>query len=151
MTAVNIQVTGEGSVDPRFARIIAGAALHTGDRLNHSDYDRIKSDLQNTAATYGYLDARLAHSELKVDPEHLSATADLELQTGPRYRFGVTTIDQSVIDVALVSRFIRYHEGDPFDLGELLHTQFALDDSQFFALVEVQTRRAGSRQPTPCR
>ncbi|HTB67466.1 MAG TPA: BamA/TamA family outer membrane protein [Steroidobacteraceae bacterium] len=139
MTAVSIRVSGEGSVDPRFARIISDAALHVGDQLNHSTYDRIKSELQNTAATYGYLDARLTHSELKVDPARLAASAQLELATGPRYRFGATTIDQSVIDVALVKRYIRYHEGDPFDLGELLHTQFALDDSQYFSAVEVKT------------
>jgi translocation and assembly module TamA len=139
MSTVNIKVSGEGSADPRFARIIAEAPLHVGERLNHADYDRIKNDLQNTAATYGYLDARLTQSSLQVDPEKLSASADLELQTGPRYRFGVTTIDQRVVDVALVRRYIRYHEGDPFDLGELLHTQFALDDSQYFANVEVRT------------
>jgi translocation and assembly module TamA len=139
MTAVSIRVTGEGSVDPRFTRIINAAALHVGDPLNHATYDRIKSELQNTAATYGYLDARFTRSELKVDPDKLAASAELELATGPRYRFGATTIDQSVIDVALVKRYIRYHEGDPFDLGELLHTQFALDDSQYFSAVEVKT------------
>lgn len=139
MTAVDIKVSGEGSTDPHFTRIVADAPLHPGDRLEHAVYDRIKSELQNTAATYGYLDARLTRSELKVDPQKLTATAALEMQTGPRYRFGATTIDQSVVDVALVRRFIRYHEGDPFDLGELLHTQFALDDSQYFASVEVQT------------
>jgi translocation and assembly module TamA len=139
MSAVTVQVTGDGSTDPRFARIIAEAPLHVGDRLNHADYERIKSDLQNTAATYGYLDARLTRSALQVDPEKLAATADLELVTGPRYRFGATTIDQNVVDVILVRRYIRYHEGDPFDFGELLHTQFALDDSQYFAAVEVQT------------
>ncbi|HEX3836001.1 MAG TPA: BamA/TamA family outer membrane protein [Steroidobacteraceae bacterium] len=139
MTAVSIRVSGEGSTDPRFIRIIKEAALHVGDQLDHAAYDHIKSELQDTAGTYGYLDARLTHSELKVDPAKLAATADLELATGPRYRFGATTIDQSVLDVALVKRYIRYHEGDPFDLGELLHTQFALDDSQYFAAVEVKT------------
>ena len=137
MTAVNIRVTGDGHADPRFDRIITAAPLHVGDRLSHADYERIKNDLQNTAATLGYLDARLTSSVLQVDPAKLSASADLELQTGARYRFGVTTIDQSVVDSGLVRRYIRYHEGDPFDLTELLRTQFALDDSQYFTAVEV--------------
>lgn len=139
MSAVNVQVTGDGSLDPRFTRILAQNPLHVGERLKHADYERIKNELQNTAANYGYLDARLTSSTLKVDPQKLTATADLVLATGARYRFGTTTIDQSVVDVALVRRYIRYHEGDPFDFGELLHTQFALDDSQYFAAVEVQT------------
>ena len=39
--------------------------------------------------------------------------------------------------MSLVRRFLRYHEGQPFDATELLRTQFALDDSQYFSTVEV--------------
>ena len=34
-------------------------------------------------------------------------------------------------------RYLRFHEGEWFDAGELLRTQFALDDSAFFGNVEV--------------
>ena len=34
-------------------------------------------------------------------------------------------------------RYLRYHEGDPFDLTQVLRTQFALDDAQYFANLEV--------------
>jgi translocation and assembly module TamA len=36
-----------------------------------------------------------------------------------------------------VKRYLRYEEGDWYDAAELLRTQFALDDSQYFAVVEV--------------
>src|SRR5262249_1293663 len=111
--------------------------LHRGDRLNHSRYESLKGDLQRTAATYGYLDAKLTRNELVVDPQKHSANVVLEMQTGERYRFGETTIAQKVVNDALVRRYLRYGKGEPFDLTEILRTQFALDDAQYFANLEV--------------
>ncbi len=37
----------------------------------------------------------------------------------------------------LVRRYLRYDEGDWYNAEALLRTQFALDDSQYFSLVEV--------------
>ena len=53
-------------------------------------------------------------------------------------RFGPTTIEQSVLRPALVERYLRYREGDWYDAEALLRTQFALDDSQYFSIVEVR-------------
>src|SRR6185437_4388521 len=92
MEAVDVQVTGPGATDPLFLRITQKPPLHPGDRLDHSLYDGLKSDLQRTAATYGYLDAKMTRNELIVDPKNHSAKAELALQTGERYRFGATMI-----------------------------------------------------------
>ncbi len=137
MRSVDVNVRGPGATDPLFQHITANLPLHPGERLSHAAYDRLKGDLQRTAATYGYLDARLLKNELQVDPERREANAVLELETGPRYRFGNTRIEQNTIADTLVRRFIRYEQDDPFDMTELLRTQFALDDSQYFASVEV--------------
>ncbi len=137
MEAVDVKVTGPGATDPLFLRITSKLPLRPGDRLDHSAYDALKSDLQRTAATYGYLDAKMTRNELIVDPKHYSAKAELELQTGDRYRFGDTIIDQAVVSDALVRRYLRYKKDDPFDLTQLLRTQFALDDAQYFTDLEV--------------
>jgi translocation and assembly module TamA len=137
MEAVDVRVTGPGATDPLFLRITSQLALHPGDRLDHSLYDGIKSDLQRTAATYGYLDAKMTRTELIVDPKRYRARAALELQTGERYHFGATHIEQSAVSEALVRRYLRYRAGDPFDLTQLLRTQFALDDAQYFTDLEV--------------
>ncbi|HET7756208.1 MAG TPA: POTRA domain-containing protein, partial [Steroidobacteraceae bacterium] len=134
---IDVKVTGPGESDPLFRRILAHVPLRTGDRLDQSKYESLKSELQRTAATYGYLDARLTRNELLVDPPSYSATIALELETGERYRFGTTTIRQTVIKDSLVRRYLRYKQGDPFDLTEVLRTQFALDDAQYFTNLEV--------------
>lgn len=137
MERVDVRVTGPGASDPLFQRITSNLPLHPGERLSHSAYEKIKGDLQRTASNYGYLDARMLKSELRVDPETHTAQATLEFETGSRYRFGPTTIEQSVIDDTLVRRYMRYEQDEPFDMTELLRTQFALDDSQYFSTVEV--------------
>jgi translocation and assembly module TamA len=137
MRSVTIAVQGTGAGDPLFAGLAANPPLREGDRLSHAAYEKIKGDLQRTAATYGYLDARLLRNELLVDPEERTASAVLELETGERYYFGATTIEQDAVDESLVRRYMRYHEKDPFDMTQVLRTQFALDDSLYFSNVEV--------------
>ncbi|MGB6449623.1 MAG: BamA/TamA family outer membrane protein [Steroidobacteraceae bacterium] len=136
--SVEVRVTGAGRDDPRFRSIVEHPTLHPGDRLLHAAYDQMKSELQSTAATYGYFDAHMLRSELIVDPGKRSASAILDMATGARYRFGATTIEQGVINERLARRYLRYRRGDPYDQSELLRTQFALDDSEYFSTVTVQ-------------
>jgi translocation and assembly module TamA len=144
VTHIDVQVTGPGATDPLFTRILARPLLKDGDRLNQASYEAIKQDLQRTAATYGYFDAKLTRNELLVDPAHYTSSIALEFTTGDRYRFGATTITQQVVKESLVRRYLRYHQGDLFDLTQVLRTQFALDDAQYFANLEV---RPGTPDP----
>ena len=134
---VDVKVDGPGATDPLFERIADKSPLHSGDRLNHATYESVKTDLQRTAATYGYLDAKLVRNELVVDPKSHKATIALEMETGERYRFGVTTIEQTSVRDSLVRKYLRYREGDYFDMTQVLRTQFALDDAQYFSNLEV--------------
>jgi len=134
---IDVQVHGSGEKDALFTRITDNLPLHRGDRLSHATYDNLKGDLQRTAATYGYFDAKLTRNELTVDPQNHKASISLEMQTGVRYRFGSTHIEQHAVNDALVRRYLRYRTDEPFDLTEILRTQFALDDAQYFANLEV--------------
>jgi translocation and assembly module TamA len=139
-----VRVTGPGENDPLFTHILSHPQLTRGERLNQAAYDALKGDLQRTAATYGYFDAKLTRNELLVDPPHYSSSIALEMETGERYRFGPTTVEQHVIKESLVRRYLRYHEGELYDLTQVLRTQFALDDTQYFANLEV---RPGTPDP----
>jgi translocation and assembly module TamA len=134
---VDVNVTGPGAGEAMFTRITGDLPIQTGDRLTHSNYEALKGGLLRAAATNGYLDARMLRNEMRVDPQSRTAQITIEFETGERYRFGATTIRQDSIDDALIRRFVRYRENDYFDATELLRTQFALDDSQYFSTVEV--------------
>ncbi len=144
IASVSIVIDGAGATDPVFERVAAGHTLVKGGRLEHAAYEKVKADLQSAAATFGYLDARLLRNELQVDPLAHRANILLELDTGGRYYFGATSVEQSAIREPQLRRYLRYHEGEAYDAGKLLRTQFALDDSQFFSSVEVVP---GDRDP----
>ena len=145
---VDVRVTGPGANDPIFTNITNDLPVQSGDTLNHSNYDSLKGSLLRAAATYGYLDARMVRNEMRVDPQAYISQITIEFETGQRYKFGATTITQSTIDDALVQRFLRYQAGDYFDASQLLRTQFALDDSQYFATVEVLPEERDPEQLT---
>jgi len=132
-----VAIVGPGRDEEFLREVIDGSPLRVGEQLSHADYDRLKSDLHRVAASRGYLDASWPRAELRVDVPSRRATALLTLDTGERYRFGETTIEQDFLEPALVKRYLRYKPGDWYDATQLLRTQFALDDSDYFSVVEV--------------
>ncbi|HXR52546.1 MAG TPA: BamA/TamA family outer membrane protein [Steroidobacteraceae bacterium] len=134
---VSIDIDGPGADDPLFTSIRDQPALREGARLHHGNYEAVKSALMRAAAANGYLEARLEPNPLLVDVAEHSAKIDILLHTGPRYKFGTVSIDQSVIRPTLMKRYLRFHEGENYSVEQLLRTQFALDDSLYFATVEV--------------
>lgn len=135
--ALTLQIDGEGQDDPAFKELRDKPGLAIGDRLNHGQYDNLKDRLQRLASNYGYAEAKLLRHELLIDLENYLATVTLIMDTGPRYHFGQLAIDQKSIRDELLRRFLRFDEGNLFDANQLLRSQFALDDSQYFANVEV--------------
>jgi translocation and assembly module TamA len=144
LAAADVSVSGPGADEAALRRVIEQSNLSPGARLNHAEYERTKGELQRTAAAIGYLDARLTANELRVDPAAHTARAALALDTGQRYRFGRTAIEQDTIDQKLFLKYLRYREHDYYDAIAVLGTQFALDDSQYFSVVEVTP---GERDP----
>lgn len=138
LVAQEVEVTGPGRDERFLQRVLERSPLATGDRLSHPAYDQLKGELLRAALGNGFLDARFTTSELSVDPATHTARARLSLETGERYRFGPTTIEQGVIRDSLARRYVRFQEGDWYSAEALLRTQFALDDSQYFSLTEVQ-------------
>jgi translocation and assembly module TamA len=137
LATVSIVVHGAGSNDEAFADVAAAPALTQGKRLEHAAYEKVKSGLQAAALAHGYLDAKMLRNELQVDPGTHRANVFLEMETGERYGFGATTIDQTVIRDSQLRRYLRYRTGEPYDAEKLLRTQFALNDAQFFNVLDV--------------
>jgi translocation and assembly module TamA len=134
---VAVEVSGPGLEHPAFRAVLDALPLRRGARLNHATYDGLKGELRRLAATLGYAEARLTANEMLVDLASHTARIRLAMETGPRYSFGATTITQRSLDEDLLRRYLRFRESDPYDATELLRTQFALDDSQYFSTVEV--------------
>jgi translocation and assembly module TamA len=132
-----VEVAGPGRDEPFMQAALGRSTLRTGKRLDHQAYDQLKGELQRAALGRGYLDATFTRADLLVDLATHEARAFITLETGERYRFGATTIEQNTLRENLVKRYLRWDEGDWYDAEAILRTQFALDDSQYFSLVEV--------------
>jgi translocation and assembly module TamA len=137
LVAADVVIDGPGRDEPFLAEVLQRSPLRVGQQLRHADYEQLKGELQRTAASRGYLDAGWTRAEIAVDAAQLEARVTLRLDTRERYRFGPTLIEQNFLDPDLVQRYLRYREGDWFDAALLLRTQFALDDSDYFSVVEV--------------
>lgn len=68
LRTVEVRISGPGADDPLFTHITRNMPFHPGERLNEAAYEQLKSELLQTAATYGYIDARLTRHEVRVDP-----------------------------------------------------------------------------------
>ncbi|HEX7374894.1 MAG TPA: BamA/TamA family outer membrane protein, partial [Steroidobacteraceae bacterium] len=144
LQVVDLQLAGAGRDDPELKALVATSPLKVGDRLVHPTYDLFKADLMRTAQERGYLDARFTRRELLVNTEQKAGEVHLELDTGGRYEFGAITIEQDVLEPDVLRGYVRFAEGQPYSTEKLHATQYALEDSNYYAQVSVTP---GDRDP----
>jgi translocation and assembly module TamA len=137
----DVAVGGPGRDAAGFARAIEGSPLELGAPARHADYEALKRALLAAAEDDGYLEARFATSALEVDPAAGTARVRLALETGERTFFGEVTFDQSVVSPELLARYVEIRAGEPYSVRRLLELQYALNDSDYFRLVDVAPQR----------
>jgi translocation and assembly module TamA len=142
LSEVSVNAIGPGENARPIREVIEADDLKPGLRLNHGTYEQVKGALLRAAKNDGYLEARFTKNELVIDRAERRANVTLELDTGPRYNFGSIKTDQSVINEESMRRLLRMHEGDPYTLDALLRTQYVLDDSQYFSVVDIESAQA---------
>jgi translocation and assembly module TamA len=139
LSEVSVTVIGPGEHERAIQEVVELQDLKPGLRLNHGTYERVKGTLLRAAKNDGYLDARLTKNDLVIDRQERRATATIEVDTGKRYSYGTIDVAQDVIDDDSMRRLLRMKQGDPYTLDSLLRTQYVLDDSQYFATVNIET------------
>lgn len=139
LSEVSVKVTGPGANERALKEILAAQDLKPGLRLNHGTYESVKDQLVRAAKNEGYLDAHLARNDLVIDRTERRANAAIELETGERYRYGRIDVLQDVVRESKMRKLLRMQEGDPYTLDSLLRTQYVLDDSLYFSVVEVDS------------
>lgn len=136
---MRILIEGEADGDPAFRELLAQPPLRRGDIARHDHYEQLKSSLTRLAAERGYFDSRLTENRLEIDPQALEARVVLSLESGPRYHFGEVDFEQDILREQLIQRFVRFHEGEPFDNRQLLSLRQSLSSSGYFREIRIQT------------
>jgi translocation and assembly module TamA len=136
-----LEVEGEGRQDAALTAAVSGFPLEEGDPVDQPLYEEGKATLEEAAATNGYLDATFETAQIRVDLVDYHGDIVLVYDTGPRYYFGETRIQQSVVDPDIVEGYVPWKAGEPFDQDELLELQTELGASPYFRRAEVEPRR----------
>lgn len=133
----DIVIVGDARSDPEFIEAVKEAPLKVGQPLKHKTYDDLKSHLRNMAIRKGYFDSQFTESRLEVSPKHNQAFVRLHFDSGPRYRFGATTIVHSQIELSRLASLKTFKQGDEFDTNVLGDYQIQLSETGWFGSVLV--------------
>ncbi len=136
--AVTVRVTGAGETDAELRAFMESQPLRKGEPFDHRGYEKVKNDWLRFARRRGYLDALYALHRVEVSPDQALAAVELELDSGPRYRFGSVTFEQEGFSEHYLQSYLAFHSGDPFDADQLQAARRALSGSGHFDLVEIE-------------
>lgn len=135
---VEIVITGEAKDDPDFIAAIEASGLKKGERLNHGEYDSLKSKLRNLGLQKGYFDAKFTTSRLEIAPDLYQAFIRLHFDSGIRYHFGATEITGSQIKIERVRSLSPFQEGDPYLVSQVGEYNQNLSNTDWFSSVLVE-------------
>lgn len=137
--AAEITIEGEGAEE---LGNLQALAPRIGRRLRHAEYDVLKSRALDLLREAGYLDARLTRAELRVDSAEHRAVAVLNFDSGQHWQFGEVRFEGSDrIDVDVLTRYLRFAAGESFSPQQMLDSQFALSDLDYFSDVQFTPLR----------
>ncbi|WP_455220550.1 autotransporter assembly complex protein TamA [Kaarinaea lacus] len=134
---VDVVIEGEGDRDPEFSAWREKFPIHPGDRLNQNLYEEAKSQLQNLFVDRGYFQGRLIRHEIQVNLKQHSSKIVVDVDTGPRFRFGEVTFVQETFDNNYLRRFVPFSPGQIFLASELSKLQKNLAVSGEFKSIEI--------------
>jgi translocation and assembly module TamA len=135
---LDVALSGEAEADPPFAAAIDQAGLVSGSALNHGAYEQLKRRWSDLARERGYADAQLTAARIDVYPEQRAADVSLRFDSGARYRFGRTELEQDVLTERLAASYLTFREGDPYDAEQLSDVYAALAGSGYFRSIDVR-------------
>jgi translocation and assembly module TamA len=141
---VNIDTSAESA--SLFADVLADSPVRSGERLNHSHYESLKSLLTAAAVENGFFSARFNRSELAVDLQRNVADVNLDFDPGIRYQFGEIRIQPiSALSNEFISRFVEFEPGTPYSTAELVTLRESFNESQYFNQVSVTPQLSGAQ------
>ena len=142
---LNITLDGPGKNEPRFTHLLTNSPLQQGEILNTDEYNTLKRNLSNTAASLGYFNSEIEKSQILINREAHTADITIKMNTHTRAKFGTTTFSKNSLDPTFIKKFLAYREGENYDAKKIQKTQRDLINSGYFqrVLVTPQTNQKG--------
>ena len=138
ISAVDILIQNQGEAAGEIEKAVVAFPLEQGMILEHELYKDGKKNLLGQLAALGYIDAAYQKSEIRVTLAENDAKIDLQINLGPRYRFGETKFDQQLLAPEFLVGFLNYRKGDVYSRKKLLELQGILYKTNYFGRVVVR-------------
>ena len=132
ISKISVTVEGEGKKDPTFKKVIEKNPLKQGGILNTILYQKLKNQLYSIAANKGYFDAVMRTSQIHIYNANNSASINIVLNTGIRYRFGKTVYTDHTFSEKFLNRFLKYQPGEYYSNKKIAVSQQNLSGSSYF-------------------
>jgi len=129
--------------DPAFGRALQECVLRTGDVFLHGSYEVCKRRIAKVAEDRGYFSGAFRQQTVDVYPEQHAADINLVYISGPRYRFGEVSFEQTVVDEDLARRYVEFRPGEPYDAARVRDLQLDLASSRYFDQINISTLPRG--------
>lgn len=136
LNEISVEIDGEGKGTDAFTLALPDN-LVPGKRLNHDDYESIKTQINNRALRYGYFSGQYLQHQLRVNPDANQADIDIAYVTGQRYKLGEVTYNDTIFSADLLDRFIPFEPGVPYDADLVGQFNRDLLSSGYFNGVQV--------------
>jgi translocation and assembly module TamA len=142
VASVDIRFSGpatqDGEARKLFERVRERWLLRAGEPFRQADWDNAKRAALRDLSRWRYAAPRIADSKAAIDPETRQAKLEIELASGPPFKFGpvrVTGLKRYADSVAENLSPIR--PGDTYDRDVVLAYQRRLLESGYFASVQA--------------
>ncbi|MEH6566742.1 MAG: autotransporter assembly complex family protein [Halopseudomonas sp.] len=136
LNTISVDIQGEGKGTDAFALTLPDD-LAPGKRLNHDNYESVKSQISNRALRYGYFSGQYLKHQLLVNPDANHADVDIAYLTGERYKLGEVSYTNTLFSDDLLDRFIPFKPGEPYDADLVGQFNRDLLSSGYFNSVQV--------------
>lgn len=137
ISQLDIQVLGEASNQKEIQNQLAKLNLAVGQALNHSAYEKAKSQINAVLFEYGYFDTKWLKHAIEVRRGTYSAVIRLHVDSGKRYKFGPVVVDKEINAYELVHRLNPIVVGSAYNNNLVSDFSIQLSNMPYFKSVRV--------------
>jgi translocation and assembly module TamA len=120
-------------------RVERGWLLPGGAPFRSEIWERAKRELLGSLRDGGFLRARIEDSEALVQLEDAVALLSVDVESGPRLRFGAVEIGGlQRYPASVIEGLAPFRQGDPYDANEVLRFQTRLNGAGWFTTANVR-------------
>ncbi|WHZ19193.1 MAG: Outer membrane component of TAM transport system [Rhodanobacteraceae bacterium] len=138
VATLDVQVPDIALKLPPVRRAVRAFHPRAGERMDDATYEASKAAIGSALFETGWLDAKATEHKVEVTRADNRAAIHLHYSVGERYKLGAVTFEGSQFRPGFLQRYVPWESGDWYSQSSLLDLQQALNDADYFSIVDVE-------------